>query len=564
MAKFPPILRLLAVAFAALSALVLAGCGGGGGGAASAAAASLFLTDDLNAGYDGVWVSVKKVEAIGTSGPTVVYENAAGRQVNVRALSKNGESRFMFLGEHGLPNGTYTGVKITLAKEVVLFPTGSPTGLNREFAELDGSGDKLLDVTFSAPIDVSNGENHIVLDFKLSDWWDDGSLVQGAKVVEGSKNGLDDPDRHDHDEYQGVVTGLSGDAPNLSFTLNGEHGWHMDVRTDANTAFFNGDGTANPKLANGDRVKVDGVFSPDLGAVLATAVKIKKDEEDEPQHVVGSSFDWNGDTGTFFVKIREAEGFMPGSDSVKVHVDPLTTRFTSRHGQVLTKSEFFVILAQHPGIEVGAEGSYSGGEDAVFEAKSVRVKDEDGHEQAEAFGQVASSNADAGSWVLTLKEWEGFQGSTGQQVPVATNADTQFFNADGAAMEKAAFFQALTVGAKVAVKGEFDGSTLMALKARLKDAGAQEAEARGTVVHVDLENGRLEFALAEWSGFEGFSGKNVNAMALEGTAFKNASGESIGRADLFELVKVGSTIEVKGLYQSSNNRLNCARMKLDD
>lgn len=553
----------MAVVFAALSALVLAGCGGGGGGAASAEA-SLFLTDDLNAGYDGVWVSVKKVEAIGATSTTTAFEDPAGREVNVRALSKNGQSRFMFLGEHKLPNGTYTGVRITLAKEVVLFPTGSPTGLNREFAELDASGDKVLDVTFSAPVDVSNGENHIVLDFKLSDWWDDGALVQGAKVVEGSKNGLEDPDRHDHDEYKGVVSGLTGEAPNLSFTLNGEHGWRTEVRTDANTAFFNGDGSANPKLADGDRVKVDGVFSPDLGAVLATAVKIKKDEDDEPQHVVGSSFDWNGDTGTFFVKIREVEGFLPGSDSVKVHVDPLTTRFTSRHGQVLTKGEFFAILAQHPGIEVGAEGSYSGGEDAVFEAKSVRVKDEDGHEEAEAFGLVVSANPDAGSWVLSLKEWEGFQGSSGQQLPIGTNADTRFFNADGAAMEKAAFFQALAVGAKVAVKGSFDGDTLIALKARLKDSGAQEAEARGTVVHVDAENGRLEFALAEWSGFEAFSGKNVNAIALEGTAFKNAEGESIGRAHFFELVKVGSTIEVKGLYEASLNKLKCARMKLED
>lgn len=561
----PPYLRRFAAPLMLLLTLLFMGGCGGGSGSALSDAVSLFLTDDLNAGYDGVWVRVKRVEAIRADGVRTVFEDAEGRAANVRALNRNGEGRFLFMGKCGVPRGVYTGVRITLAKEVVLFPTGVDQGQEREFADLDTSGDKVLEVAFAAPREIGPGENPLVLDFKLDEWVDDGTFVQGATVVEGSSDGLDDPDRHEETEFKGVVTGLSGAAPNFQFQLNGEHGLHLTVSTDAETAFLNGDGSPNPELANGDKVLVHGKFTPGGEGVLAVSVRIRKSGGGEdPHRLVGSAMEWNAEAGFVWVKVREADGFLPNNGLVKVHVSPEGTRFAARGGVALTQQEFFEILISHPGIEMFAEGSMVNGDGAVFEAKAVQIKGEQEERRVAAAGQTVSLQPELGSFRMSLREWEGFHGESGQEIDVQTTPETEFKAADGALMNQQQWFAALATGKKVLAKGTFSNGVLHADWVRIKESEQNESEARGTVLAVNREEFRLEFALTNWSGFDAHQGQGVLLTVGENTVYKNGNGESIGKMDFFELVEAGRTIEVRGVYSPGTNVLKALRIELED
>src|SRR5437762_31947 len=97
---------------------VLVGCGGGSGGSATTggnvpgnARVGIFVTDDLTADYDHVWVTIKKVELQGAGGSVTVYDDAAGRTVDLRALNDAGTQKFALLGEASIPAGTYASAE---------------------------------------------------------------------------------------------------------------------------------------------------------------------------------------------------------------------------------------------------------------------------------------------------------------------------------------------------------------------------------------------------------------------------------------------------------------------
>ena len=84
---------------------------------------------------------------------------------------------------------------------------------------------------------------------------------------------LDDDDDDDQEDVhpEGVVSGLSGSCPNVTFQVNG-----TTVQTSATTVFDDG-GCA--VLANGDRVRVDALSQSD-GTVLATEVEVDEPNDD--------------------------------------------------------------------------------------------------------------------------------------------------------------------------------------------------------------------------------------------------------------------------------------------
>ena len=110
------------------AALLVSGCGGGGGGGAIAASAPapIFVTDSLD-GHDHVWVTITKVVLHGAGTAVTVFEPAGGMTVDLRSLRDPIGARFGFLAT--AREGVFDDITFTLGKDVVLFETGSPNGL---------------------------------------------------------------------------------------------------------------------------------------------------------------------------------------------------------------------------------------------------------------------------------------------------------------------------------------------------------------------------------------------------------------------------------------------------
>lgn len=96
-----------------------------------------------------------------------------------------------------------------------------------------------------------------------------GTLQEGF-VFAQRINLQDRDDDADEFEARGVVSGLSGTCPAITFTLNG-----TTVRANASTEFEHG---TCASIANGDTVEVEGTRQAD-GSVIAK--EIERDEEDE-------------------------------------------------------------------------------------------------------------------------------------------------------------------------------------------------------------------------------------------------------------------------------------------
>ena len=101
-----------------------------------------------------------------------------------------------------------------------------------------------------------------------------GDVIDIEVSVSGSDAVWDgSPDASEDAHADGVITGLGGACPNVTFRVAGTL-----VRTSAATVFDDGGCTA---LANGDDVRVDGLQQPD-GSVLATEVEVDQPADGGP------------------------------------------------------------------------------------------------------------------------------------------------------------------------------------------------------------------------------------------------------------------------------------------
>ena len=179
--KLGLILSLLA------AASLFSGCGGGGGGGGAIAAnapAPIFVTDSLD-DHDHVWVTITKVVLHGGGTAVTVFETSGGMTVDLRSLHDPMGARFSFLAT--VPEGVFDDITFTLDKNLVLFETGSPTGLQREFVGNNGTSANLV-LAFSPPKHIGpNGS--LVVDFDLASWEDNGTFVTGNPfLLQGSGN----------------------------------------------------------------------------------------------------------------------------------------------------------------------------------------------------------------------------------------------------------------------------------------------------------------------------------------------------------------------------------------
>src|SRR5689334_5975787 len=138
---------------ALFAALGLAGCGGSGTNAdgTSWGNLNLFIADEPSTSFDHVWVTLKKIELTGAGGSQTVFDDPQGTIVDLATLRDGTGSKFAFLSNPSVQAGSYSSVRATLDKNLVVFPSGAASGQNRVFAGFDAdSGDKVLAATIPA------------------------------------------------------------------------------------------------------------------------------------------------------------------------------------------------------------------------------------------------------------------------------------------------------------------------------------------------------------------------------------------------------------------------------
>jgi hypothetical protein len=547
----------LALWTATVLALV-AGCGGGGGGGALGGL-NVFMTDDLDAGYSQVWVTVHQVEIQSAAGGfQTVFESPEGVPVNLSSLN-DGAPKFMFLGNKRLAAGDYTGIRVTMARSLTLVASGATDGDACTFdSSLDFGTDKSrASFAFGSTLALS-ANSSVVVDFDLPNWERAGNVVTPAFAL-GDTATLGNLSRHESEDYHGTVGGIGGTAPDQTFTLQRATG-SFKVVTDTNTVLYEEDASGNPSLANGQRVEVRGKFDTTSNSLLATAIKIEDANDGDDDKVEGPTSNLDEASLTVDVAAQEVEGFLPPGPTVHVQFNA-GTRFFTKAGAPLTLNEMLAFLAT--GIEVEAEGVYDAGTN-VLTATKLKLHPEDGdHHSAEAKGPVSNVNEGSGTFDLTLSTWFGFPGTAGQVVPVTTSGATTFQNDNGDPISAGDFFAALQTGSFVEVEGQYLDGVLIADKAELEDeGGAGQPEAKGYVTAFDGGAGTVTVSLIEWFGFSGSFGAPQVIQTTGATEFEDEDGNPMTQAAFFAGLTMGKVVDAKGSY--SGGVLNATRARYKD
>jgi hypothetical protein len=452
------ILSVLAIAISSL--LLLAGCGGGGGpSAGTAGAASLIATDDLNTGYDHVWVTVKSINLVSTTGTTNVYTNSGGQAVDLLTLHDASGNRFLFLNTSAIPAGTYTGATVVVDNNVNIFPAGATTATAANFQT---SGDFTMSLTFKTP-KVSHGfRDNIVVDFNLANWVLTGTTVTAPNgfLSEGPTANLGDGTRWESAPYTGSVNNLTGAPGSQTFTL-GTGAGAPTVNVSATTALYNSDGSANPTLANAENVIVRGTYDATQNILTATNIKILIATPPVTQAVSGAVSNVDTTADTFTITPHDCDRYIPTQSTLTVNVTANTT-YHGAAGTVYTVTDFFTALQN--GMKVIVTGSVSAG---VVTATDIAIlggtsdSGGDGHgggsaNLARVSGVSGSLDATAGTFTVTKQFWEGFFGQLTATVTVAFNSST-VWSLDGTTITAAA--AASDIGMNVTVRGAYDPTT---------------------------------------------------------------------------------------------------------
>lgn len=357
-------MRIIGVLGAVVCAGVLAGCGSSGSSVSSVIGGTgrtaVLLTDSPREDYGHVWATLYHVELIPQSGSAVVlYDNAAGTQIDLKTLRDASGQRFSFLSSSSIPAGTYTGVNVSIGTTMQVVRNGANVGnpLTVDTTlPLDASGHPLVNVTFKTAKTFGATSNTLILDFDLAHF-----IVKDSKVipqiVDGSGEGLTDPARHNSNDTVGTISSLSGTSPTLTFTLTTGAGTAVTVVTTASTAIY-GTGT----LTNGNRVIVTGTLDATTQNLVATQILVcgaknggTPPVSDTTPRANGTASNLNAAAGTFTLTVTNVHNFTPTQTTVNV-VTNSTTQYVADGGTTQTQAAFFSALATTPTVCVS--GTY--------------------------------------------------------------------------------------------------------------------------------------------------------------------------------------------------------------
>lgn len=530
--------------------MLLVGCGGGGGSTPTSGTSNMavFVTDNLNANYDHVWVTIYKIELrTNGSASTTVFDDTAGTQVDLRALN-DGASLYQLLGVANVTGGSFGRAEVTMDKDLVLFPSGATTGTTYQFADsLDsGAGQVKLNAVFSSPMSI-NGNSRFVLDFDLSQWdIVNGQVVPLVKL--GNGNGINNENRHHESSLHGSIASLSGTVPDLTFNLV-QGNRQVTVQTDASTSVYREDGNGDSSLANGQRVEVEGIFDVTTHTYQASSIKIESNiSHDDADKVKGTVVDGSVLADSFQVTATEVEGFLPGADAITVNLNS-STKFFGPSGRPVSQADFIAALSS--GSEVTAYGTADTA-GTVITAKKVRLKHEHGEDSAHARGVVVSADSGSESFVITVGSWYGFTFTEGDNLNVVASSSTQYLSESGVAMSKADFFAALVAGKGVEVEGSYDGAKLTATKAKLQgtQGGDDEDEVLGLVTSSDVGTRTITVNLIQWAGFDSTAGSSLT-ITMDANSTYRFHGAVVTEQDFFSALANFPVVEVDGTKTTS-------------
>lgn len=544
--------------FLALFAIFLVGCGGGGGSATTGQPLNVFITDDLNTGFDHVWVSIKQIDLVSANGNTTVYLSA-GQSVDLRSLN-NGNSLFQYLNVASIPAGSYTAARVTLDKRLSLFTTGATSANQVQFDDPFVSGDNAtMVVNFATPFNIVTGGN-LVLDFDLSQWVLNNGKVTPV-VAQGNTTGLNDPNRHVGEDFKGTISNLSGTAPVQTFDLRLGTGRNILVTTSATTVIYREDGNGSPTLSNNIVVEVRGLFTPATGRLDAKSVKLEDGTQGEDKVkglVTSTSVPANGIT----VDANFVRGFIPTESNVKV-IFTANTTFFSFGGLPISETEFRNILGSGtPNVE--AEGTYNSTTNELT-ARKIKLEDDDINED-EAKGPAISDDEAAGTLTYTVNEWSGFAYTFGTPITAKANGSTEYRAANGDDMTKSEFFAAVAAGTPVKVEGAYDGTFLNAKRMEIRSSGSggggDDDEARGNASNLNLSNRSFTMSVVSWFGFNGSSGQSINVVIQQGAFLRGSNNESLTIDQFFTQLASNPYAEVEGVF--SNGTFTAVKAKIED
>jgi hypothetical protein len=440
------------------------GNGGGSGGGGGNVTAPIFATDAPNPKYSHVWVTVYSVSLVPNSGnPVNVFTSSTGFPVDLTTLHDASGQIYEFIEAAGIPAGSYKAIQLVLGKNIGFVNQGSSTITNHQITGGTDLGNGQVQLTVNlSPAFVAGADKPLVIDFDLSSWVVDASGHVHIVIREGNGNGLGDDHRHHQRPVVGVISGLNGTVGNQTFTLQHDNR-SLTVNTNANTVLFNANGTPNPTLSNGERVRVVGSFVN--GAFVATEIHILNGSQSGNQsEVVGTFSNLNATAGTFTVTVNHCEGFVPPQLNLNV-ATTANTAFFSSGGVAESQAQFFNDLANAPsGTQVEIEGTLNGNTLNASLVQLVPAGSQTGQgEKVEIGGTVSNQNANNGTFTLTAHQWQGLALQANATVNVVTN-NTTTYRLNGQNATQADWFAALNGQTQVRAFGFYSNGTLTATR----------------------------------------------------------------------------------------------------
>jgi len=307
-------------------------------------------------------------------------------------------------------------------------------------------------------------------------------LAQSIKIKNSN-----DSDSEDPHGVKGLAKEVNSEAGTFDVVLGRAEGFlptesTVHVATTDTTRFFSHGGVPMAKAdffaaiqGGGLQVEAEGVRNPDTNILTAVKAKLEDgdDDDDHQAEAKGTPNTIDAAAGTFRLQLGEWYGFSATPGAQVNVVTSAGTRFRDINGETITKEQFFAQLATANAAK--AEGSYA---DGTITATQVRIRESaggggggGGGGQAEAYGGASNANAGARTFDITLVQWSGLSGTSGQVIHVVMTEGATFRNDEGDSVSAEAFFSKLTNGHPVEAEGSWNAatSTLTASKAKLED-----------------------------------------------------------------------------------------------
>jgi hypothetical protein len=244
------------------------------------------------------------------------------------------------------------------------------------------------------------------------------------------------------------------------------------VVTAASTTIVNSDGSANPSLANAEKVDVTGTFDTTNNVLDATSITIRVASTSTPPQLVGgvvTAFDATAQTIT--VQPQTCDRFQPTATAVTLSVGSGTIYFGSS-GVTDTEAQFFAALVAGK-TQIIADGTVSGSTLTAIHVEIVGPPTLPTIIDAAIMGPVTNPNATAGTFDVTVLSWEGGSRLVKSTTIHVVATTSTVFQTAGAAGTEAGFFTALTPTTQAQVRGGLDPTT-MTLTATLVATGKDD------------------------------------------------------------------------------------------